>query len=149
MRLLILVTGIPRQTDIKAAFRLLPIDPESLNLLGFFIKDYFYFDKCRPMGCCLSCCYFEAFASFLEWVVSQVVGVQSLIHYLDNFLFLGPPKTKVCMDLLSSFFSICKAFGVPLAQEKTVFPSTCLEFLGITIDMVLMEFRLPMEFFLE
>lgn len=70
-----------------------------------------------------------------------MVGVKTLIHYLD--LFLDPPNT--CMDLLKYFFSICEAFGVPLTQEKNVFPSVCLEFLGITIDTVHIEFRLPME----
>ncbi|XP_075139535.1 uncharacterized protein LOC142214486 [Leptodactylus fuscus] len=36
-------------------------------------------------------------------------------------------------------------FGVPLAPEKTEGPSTCLSFLGIMIDTVLMEFCLPNE----
>lgn len=34
---------------------------------------------------------------------------------------------------------------MPLASEKTVFPCTCLDFLGITIDTTAMECRLPPE----
>lgn len=38
---------------------------------------------------------------------------------------------------------VCKYFGVPLAEGKTILPTTCLEFLGITLDSAAMEFRLP------
>lgn len=54
---------------IQSAFRLLPINPLSLNSLGFVFYGYFFFDRCLPMGCSLSCTYFKAFATFLEWVV--------------------------------------------------------------------------------
>lgn len=62
------------KADIKLAFRLLPINPACFNSLGFFFNNQFYFDKCLPMGCSLSCFYFESFSSFLEWVVSVESG---------------------------------------------------------------------------
>lgn len=133
------------KADIKSAFRLLPINPECFNSLGFFFDKKFYFDKCLPVGCSLSCFYFESFSSFLEWVVSVQSDSQFLLHYLDDFLFLGLANSLDCTFLLDTFFRICSDFGIPLAQEKTAWPSTCLEFLGITIDSELMEFRLPEE----
>lgn len=39
------------------------------------------------------------------------------------------------LQFLQTFFGVCRAFGVPLAQGKTVFPTTCLEFLGTTTAM--------------
>lgn len=42
------------------------------------------------------------------------------------------------------FQIICRLFGVPLMPKKSVPPTTCLEFLGIQIDTVAMEFGLPM-----
>lgn len=45
----------------------------------------------------------------------------------------------------TEFLILCKEFGVPLAEEKSVYPTSCLEFLGIQIDTVAMEFRLPIE----
>lgn len=36
-------------------------------------------------------------------------------------------------------------FGVPLASEKMVLPTTCLEFLGITIDNEIVQFSLPLD----
>lgn len=66
-----------------------------------------------------------------------------MIHYLDDFLFIGPPDSSLCFDLLSELMAMSQYFGVPLAEEKTCFPSTTLEFLGIQIDTCAMEFRLP------
>ena len=41
------------------------------------------------------------------------------------------------------FIQLCKELGVPLAMEKTEGPSTTLAFLGIILDTVKMEIRLP------
>lgn len=133
------------KADIKSAFRLLPIHPDSFNSLGFHFYGQFYFDRCLPMGCSLSSFYFESFSSFLEWVVTTSEQCDSVLHYLDDFLFLGPAGTDQCASLLNAFFRICQHFGVPLALDKTVSPTTFLEFLGITIDTVSMEFRLPVD----
>ncbi|KAM9319605.1 uncharacterized protein PAF06_003991 [Gastrophryne carolinensis] len=58
------------KTDIEAAFRLLPVHPESVYLLGCFFEGGYYVDRCLPMGCSISCSYFEAceliLASMLE-----------------------------------------------------------------------------------
>lgn len=131
------------KADIKSAFRLLPIHPTAFNSLGFYFNNSYYFDKCLPMGCSLSCRYFEMFSSFLEWVVSYQSGSANLLHYLDDFIFMGPADSDECIYLFTEFQCICRLFGVPLAHEKSVLPTTCLEFLGVTIDTDLMQFRLP------
>ncbi|KAM3921505.1 uncharacterized protein RB166_010897 [Leptodactylus fuscus] len=92
------------------------------------------------MGCSISCSYFEMFSTFLEWIVRQV---ESVLHYLDDFLFVGPPGTWVCSVLLQEMVRVCRLFGVPLAPEKTEGPATVVKFLGIVIDTVRFECRLP------
>lgn len=67
------------------------------------------------------------------------------LHYLDDFLFIGQVGSHSCLDSLNTFFQICDCFEIPIVHEKTVFPSPIIEFLGITIDSSLMEFRLPKE----
>ena len=54
------------KSDIKSAFRLLPVNPDDFELLGFKFKDKFYFDKCMPFGCNISCLTFEKFACFFR-----------------------------------------------------------------------------------
>lgn len=126
------------KADIKSAFRLLPVHPMGFNSLDFQFNDSFYFDRCMPMGFSLSCFYFEAFATFLQSVLSENTSSGGSLHYLDDFLFVGPPDSSICYDTgydaLACFINICKSIGVPMAQEKTVFPTTVIEFLGITFD---------------
>lgn len=90
IRLFCTGTLLPK-ADIKLAFRLLPIAPAAFNLLGSYFDYAIFFDKCHPMGCSLSCSYFEAFSTFLYWVLSFHSGSESVIHYLDDFLFVGLP----------------------------------------------------------
>lgn len=40
------------KTDVKKAFRLIPVSPRDYNLLGIFWQDQFYYDRCLPMGLC-------------------------------------------------------------------------------------------------
>lgn len=131
------------KTDIEAAFRLLPVHPSSFCWLGCFWQDQYYVDCCLPMGCSISCSYFEVFSTFLEWVVRQETQVDSILHYLDDFLFVGPRDSRVCSLLLRAMERVSAVFGVPLAPEKTEGPTTELKFLGIVIDSVRMECRLP------
>ena len=56
------------KTDIKSAFRILPINPIDYGLLGMKWEDKYYYDHCMPMGCFSSCKTFETFSSALEWI---------------------------------------------------------------------------------
>ncbi|KAM8945815.1 uncharacterized protein RCH25_049154 [Pelodytes ibericus] len=133
------------KTDIEAAFRLLPVHPSSFYLLGCQWEGGIYVDKCLPMGCAISCSLFETFSSFLEWVIREESGSASIIHYLDDFLCVGPPDSSLCLTLLRTVEHVMHRFGVPLSQEKTVGPTTTITFLGIEIDSVSMECRLPLD----
>ncbi|XP_077113745.1 uncharacterized protein LOC143816266 isoform X2 [Ranitomeya variabilis] len=131
------------KSDIESAFRLLPVHPECFHLLGCKVDQLFYFDMCLPMGCSISCHYFELFSTFLDWVVRYETGSNSTVHYLDDFLFVGPKDSELCYYLLNKFEFIASHFGVPLSTEKTVGPCNVLPFLGIEIDTNAMVFRLP------
>ena len=72
-------------------------------------------------------------------------GVETALHYLDDFLVLGPPASPSCSFALDSLLSLCKDLGFPVADEKTAGPATCLTFLGIEIDSVACQIRLPKE----
>lgn len=131
------------KTDVEAAFRLLPVHPNSFCLLGCTWQDHFYVDCCLPMGCSVSCYFFELFSTFVEWVVIQEALVSSVLHYLDDFLFIGPPGSRVCAMLLRTMERVAVSFGIPLAPDKTEGPATEIRFLGIVIDSLKMECRLP------
>lgn len=102
---------------MKSAFRLLPIHLNYFNSLGFYFEQRYYFDKCLPMECSLSCRYFEAFSSFIEWVVKEISGSPHILLYLDDFLFMGAQESEECMNNLSLFVEICENFGIPIGKR--------------------------------
>ena len=132
------------KTDIKSAFRLLPVHPDDRHLLGLKWDGYYYFDTCLPMGCSSSCKLFEMFSTSLEWIILQKLNNVNVIHVLDDFLFIAP-TFDLCEAALNIFLKICMDIGVPIAEEKTMGPSQVLPFVGIELDTKLMVARLPVD----
>ena len=131
------------KSDIKSAFRLIPIDSAQYHLLCFEWKGLYYFDACLPMGARSSCAIFESFSTALEHILS-CKGVQLSCHYLDDFLFVGSSERE-CEKHLSKFREICTYTNVPIAEEKTFGPSQKLEFLGFFIDTIEQSVSLPID----
>lgn len=129
------------KTDIKSAFRIIPVHPNDYHLLGFKWRGCFYYDKCLPMGCSSSCSIFETLSHALQWAAMDR-GADNIVHILDDFLFISKSKAK-CFDDITSFIDLCNQLGVPIAHEKTMGPASTLTFAGIELDTSLSEARLP------
>ena len=112
-------------------------------MLGIKLNGNYYIDKMLPMGLSQSCAYFEKFSSFVEWAVKHESNSKNLDHYLDDFFFAGNHGTNDCQILMGTFYSVCKRLNVPVAEEKTVGPSTTIEYLGLTIDTQEMVIKIP------
>ena len=130
------------KTDIKSAFRIIPLHPDDHPLLGMKWENLYYYDRCPPMGCSSSCAIFEAFSTALEWIAIHRLGASSVLHILDDFLFIVDTKQK-CQSAVNNFLCMGQVIGVLIAEEKTVGPDTSLQFVGIKLDSVLQEARLP------
>ena len=131
------------KTDIDSAFRLLSIHPDDHCLLGCRFKDLFYFDICLPMGASLSCAIFERFSSWLQFATETHLKNQHIVHILDDFLFLSSAEADSCQSDLDSFLRFCDHIGVPIKQEKTASARIVITFMGLELDSVAMEARLP------
>ena len=132
------------KTDVKNAFRLIPINPGDYDLLGIIWAGQFYYDKCLPMGASSSCKIWESFSSALEWIAKFKLDIPGILHLLDDFLLVSKTSSD-CASNLSKFLGVCDELGVPMAPEKTVGPSTVLSFAGIELDTFKMEARLPQD----
>ena len=130
------------KTDIKSAFRIIPIAPRDFPLLGIEWQGKFYFDKCLPIGCSSSCQIFETLSTGLEWIAAHKLHASAVIHILDDFLFTASSNEKRRVDLNNVIY-LCQRLGVPIANEKTTGPAKALQFAGISLDTSLMEARLP------
>lgn len=130
------------KTDIKSAFRIIPVHESDYNLLGFSFQNFYYYDTCLPMGCSSSCKIFETFSTALEWIAIQKLGCTHVVHILDDFFFIE--KTyDAAFSSLQAFMNMCDSIGVPLAQEKTFLPSQQMSFVGIQLDSLTSTASLP------
>ena len=132
------------KTDIKSAYRLVPIRPHDRRWLGMRWKDRVYIDGMLPFGLRSAPKIFNALADAMEWIVAQE-GVDWIYHYLDDFALLGPPNSPDCQRALDTLTQVFDSLGVPLAPEKREGPGTTITFLGIVIDTVRQELRLPQD----
>ena len=59
------------KADIESAFRIIPISPLDYHLLGFMMDNQYFYDKCLPMGCSVSCKLFEDFSCAIQWILTS------------------------------------------------------------------------------
>ena len=77
------------KVDIKSAFRLIPVHPADRHLLGILWRKQVYLDKCLPFGLRSAPKLFNILADLVSWITGQH-GVSCMLHYLDDFLLMGP-----------------------------------------------------------
>ena len=130
------------KTDVRNAFRILPVHPSDFHLLGIQWKGKWYYDACLPMGLASSCKHFESFSSAIEWIARNKLGIPHIIHILDDFLIVDKTLSD-CGNRLHSFLGLCAEIGIPMAPEKTEGPAHVLTFAGIELDCVQHVARLP------
>ena len=132
------------KADIESAFRIIPVYPNDYHLLGFSFDRQYYYDRCLPMGCSISCKIFEQFSCALQWILQTTCHIMHMSHILDDYIFLSPSQS-LCTSYLQQFFSLAEWLSIPIKHSKTVLPSTCVVVHGIEIDTVKMEARLPQD----
>ena len=128
--------------DIESAFRNVPVHPHDRHLLGISWNGERYIDTALPFGLRSAPKIFNALADALEWITTRR-GATYLKHFLDDFVTAGHPNTGECAENLELLVDTCDLLGFPIAADKREGPTTCLIFLGIEVDTMLLELRLP------
>ena len=133
------------KVDLKSAFRMVPVRCQDWELLGMKWKEAYYIDTFFPFGLRSAPYLFNQFAEALQWILQHNYGLQWLIHYLDDYLMVGAPDLHSCGEHLQCFLTVCMHLGFPVAMDKVDGPATALSFLGLELDSVLQQIRLPPE----
>ena len=94
---------------------------------------YMYVDTALPCGLSSAPKIFTGVADAVEWIAKRE-GVDSVLHYLDDYLVVGLPESDECTRFLSTLTSLCARLGLPVALEKLEGLTCVLTFLGIEID---------------
>lgn len=72
----------------------------------------------------------------LEWILYYWSTCRYILHYMDDFLFIGALTSVQCRTLVARFLILCDETGVPLAPDEAEGLATTLTFLGIKIGDV-------------
>ena len=99
--------------DVKSAYRIVPVHPEDRPLLGVKFEGKVYADATLPFGLHLAPQIFNALADALLWILKPH-GVSDLMHYLDDYITLGPPESEQCQVNRQIILSLCELFGAHL-----------------------------------
>lgn len=132
------------KVDLESAYRMVPVHPDDRHLLGMEWDKRLYVDTALPFGLRSAPKIFTALADGLLWIMASQ-GIREAIHYLDDYLLFGDPDTQECAEALRVMLSLCQQLGVPVSMPKIEGPANVLTFLGIELDTVRCELRLPSE----
>ncbi|CAH3132615.1 unnamed protein product, partial [Porites lobata] len=85
---------------------------------------------------------FNQLADTLEWLVRQHLNIPPSYTFSTIFRCSTCPSS-LCATALCRVLTLFEELNIPLAPQKTFRPTQVLEFMGITLDSVNMQARLP------
>ena len=119
--------------DIANAYRAVPVHPADRLLLGLSWRGDTLVDGALPFGLRSAPKLFTAVADALLWAIGRC-GVVRAMHYLKDFLLLGPPNSVECGQALQGSLQLRDHLGFPITPHMLDGPALRLSFLGILID---------------
>ena len=133
--------------DVESAYRIIPVHHNDRYLLGMQWQGNYFVDMVLPFGLRSAPYIFSSVAHLAEWVLKKKYDVSFLLPYLDNFHTLGLPNSQAGQQNLHTCIQQFQDRGIPLHPDKLEGPSTLLTVLGIELDSLLFQARLPQEKF--
>lgn len=132
--------------DLESAFRHIPVRQADWPLLGFKWLGNFYHDLVLAFGARSAPYIFNLFAEALHWILQRNLPTR-IRHYLDDFLSIFPPHIPppLVQRSLSWALDLSAQLGLNFQPSKIVSPDTTVEFLGLELDSLAMEVRLPQD----
>lgn len=131
--------------DIKSAYRAVAIQPSHRDFLGFSWeldgKEHYFHDRRLCFGLRTGPYQFNLISSFIAEVLFHIHGIK-VVQYLDDFLCTGPTFTA-CQLAQNHIIRILRFLGFYVSWKKVSAPSQVCVYLGIEIDSIKMELRLP------
>lgn len=78
------------------------------------------------------------------WISENNYNIENVFHLLDDLLTIDPPDSMPnrTIAILAMLYN---NLGIPLSTNKLVRPTNVLEYLGVILNSLKMEARLPQE----
>ena len=133
--------------DIKSAYRSVNVHPENRCYQGFIwdlqsngFPEY-YEDNCLCFGLRSAPYLYTQITEFIVRTMNRL-GVTDVYGYLDDFIVIGQSELE-CKTSMSTLIDLLQDLGFVVAWKKVVIPSQVVTYLGIELDSVSMQLRLP------
>ncbi|KAJ5904837.1 uncharacterized protein N7473_001753 [Penicillium subrubescens] len=130
--------------DIKDAFRIVPVAEDNQHPLAFQWNDSTYVECCLPFGLATAPFLFNLFAEALHWILQCLLPLFYINHYLDDFIAItrSPSVSDPTGPFDEVYNGVTDYLRIPRNTIKDQ-QGTCVTVLGIQIDSIAMEARLP------
>ena len=129
--------------DLKDVCCIIPVYPQDHHLLDIQWNNQVFIDRRLPFALRLVPKVFTVFADQVAQSI-HCRGVHWLLHFLDDFLLFGAPGTLEVASAAAMAMEVLANASIPVAAHKTEGPSTAVTFLGIMMDTVLFQMKLPL-----
>lgn len=137
--------------DGRAAFHQLPVRKEDFPLLVIKAEDpktseiCYFVQKVVVFGSSKSCRIFSEFAAALAHIAQHFDEYKRRPNeYLDDVLTGGHSKTS-CNNSLTNYMEVCQKVNFPISEEKTVWATQIIVFLGLLLNTITMTIAIPLE----
>lgn len=134
------------KTDVKDAFRNVPVAPQHQWLLGFQWSKKFYKENCLSFGLATAPFIFNLFAEALHWLIVSFLR-WVVCHYLDDFVAIfkvriaTPERMKT---KAKAYIWLTDLLGIPQNDSKDREGTEVVVF-GIEVNTSTFTARLPQE----
>ena len=127
--------------DLKSAFRFIPVSPFDQWLLMYEWNGKVYYELFLPFGLRTAPIIFNLFSEAIHWIMMSLGW--KLCHYMDDFLLVLPPQIGCdAPKAAAEFLHTCESVGFAIEEKKNR-EGTLVDFLGLEIDTMDMQARLP------
>ena len=131
--------------DIKSAYRAVPIFPDHRKYLGLKWEingeTVFIEDSRLCFGLCLGPSYFDKISGFVYNIMADMYNIQA-VNYLDDFIVIGATLEEATWAQ-KVVIKILRYLGFYISWGKVTPPSQVCRYVGLDIDSIKMEIRLP------
>lgn len=133
------------KTDLRRAYRQLPICPSSYNLVSYVWKKHIFCDTVLSMGSRSSafCC--QRFTNAITFIMFKI-GIW-VLNYLDDLASAEIKENAVFA--FKTLQAVLKKCGIEEAQDKACPPSTIMTFVGVLFNTDTMTIEITPERLLE
>jgi len=104
--------------DIEAAYKQVPVCPKDRALLGLKWEGKYHYELVLPFGLRSSGVRWEVYAAALHYFFHHHLGIELVIHYVDDFLFVVAGSLAKAQKCMTDAIDLCSFLKVPLSMNK-------------------------------